>query len=82
MLSFSLPAQMGAQEMNIILSDLQGRHVWTGFRGSDAMQDGQQVFAVKPAQGGLRSGNYFLTVKVKDAAGAVTTVEKIVVTVN
>jgi glucosylceramidase len=82
MLSFAIPASMGAQAIDITLSDLQGRAVWTGFRGGAAIKGERQIFAIKPAQGGLRSGNYFLTVKIKNATGAVTTVENKVAAVN
>jgi hypothetical protein len=64
------------------LTDLQGRAVWTGFRGGTAIKGEQQVFAIKHAQGGLHRGNYLLTLKIRNAAGVVMTVEKKVAVVN
>jgi hypothetical protein len=81
-LSFSLPAQMGAQEMNLTLTDLQGRSVWTGRRAGNALLGSQQAFAIRTERGNLPSGTYFLTAKIKNGAGVVTTVESKVASIN
>jgi glucosylceramidase len=82
MLHLTLPPAAGAQEMNLILSDLQGRTVWTGRRGGSAMLEEQQTFAIHRPQGGLLPGTYLLTVRIKNSRGAVTTVDNIVTAVN
>ena len=74
-LYFTLPAAAGAQEMNITLRDLQGRTVWTGHRGGNAILGGQQTFMLRREQGGLLSGTYLLTVRIKNSAGTISTVE-------
>jgi len=81
-LYFTLSAAAGAREMNITLSDLQGRTVWTGHRGGSAILGGQQAFTIRPMQGGLLPGTYLLTVRIKNRTGAVTTVENRVTAVN
>jgi hypothetical protein len=82
MLYFMLSAAVGAQEMNITLSDLHGCALWTGHRGGSAILGGQQTFALHTAQGGLLPGTYLLTVQIKNRAGTVTTVENKVTAVN
>jgi glucosylceramidase len=82
MLYFTVPASTGAQEMNVTLTDLQGRIVWTGQCSGAAMHSGQQSFSIRPKQGGLRSGTYLLNVRIKNSAGAITTVENSVAAVN
>jgi glucosylceramidase len=82
MLYFTLPAVAGARELSVTLRDLQGRTVWTGHRGSSAMLDEQQTFAIQRPQGGLLSGTYLLTVRTKNSSGAVTTIENKVKVVN
>ena len=74
-LHFTLSAASVAQDMNITLSDLQGRTVWTGHRGGGAIIAGQQSFAIRPAQGSLLPGTYLLTIDIKNRAGTVTTIE-------
>jgi glucosylceramidase len=74
-LHFTLPPAAGAQEMNLTLSDLHGRTVWTGRRGGSAMLEEQQTFAIQRPQGGLLPGTYLLTVRIRNNSGAVTTVE-------
>ena len=81
-LYFSLSAAAGAQEMNITLSDLQGRTLWTGHCAGSALQGAQQAIAIRPAQGNLRSGTYLLAVKIRNGAGVVTTFENRVTAVN
>jgi glucosylceramidase len=81
-LYFSLSAAAGAQEMNITLSDLQGRTVWTGHRGGSAILGEQQTFSIRPTKGGLLPGTYLMTARIKNSAGAVTTVENKVTAVN
>jgi glucosylceramidase len=81
-LCFAVPAAMGAREMTVTLSDLNGRTVWTGHRGAAGIVGESQSFAIQTAKGALRSGNYLLTVKIRNAAGAVTTVENKVAAVN
>jgi glucosylceramidase len=81
-LYFTLSAAAGAQEMDITLSDLKGRTVWTGRRGGSAMLEEQQTIAIQRPQGGLLPGKYLLTVRVKNSAGAVTTVENKVTAVK
>ena len=61
--------------MNITLRDLQGRTVWTGHRGGNAILGGQQTFMLRREQGGLLSGTYLLTVRIKNSAGTISTVE-------
>jgi glucosylceramidase len=81
-LYFTLPAAAGAQELNITLSDMKGRIVWTGRRAGSAILGEHQNFAIQPAQGGLLSGAYLLTVRIKNSTGAVTTIENKVNVVN
>ncbi len=81
-LYFSLSPAMNAMEANLTLNDLQGRTLWTGHRSGSALRGGQQSFAIGTAHGSLPSGTYLLAAKIKNAAGAVVTVEKKVSTVN
>jgi hypothetical protein len=81
-LYFSLPDAVGAQEMNITLSDLQGRIVWTGHRGGSAMGNQTQAIAIRPAHGGLRAGTYLVTIRIKNEAGELSTVENKVAVAN
>jgi len=81
-LSFALSAAKEAREMNVTLSDLQGRTVWTGRQGGNAILGEQQTFAIQPAQGGLLPGTYLLTVRIKNKAGAIKTFENKVTAVN
>ncbi|MGA2507707.1 MAG: glycoside hydrolase family 30 beta sandwich domain-containing protein [Chitinispirillaceae bacterium] len=78
-LSFSLPQETNAREMDIALIDLLGRTVWSGHRAGSEIVAGQQSFAIRP---GLRSGSYILTARVKDAAGNVATASSKVAAVN
>jgi glucosylceramidase len=85
MLYFTIPASIGAQdaqEMNITLTDLRGRAVWSGHCGGAAIHGVRQAFSIRPTQGGLRSGAYLLNVKIKNGADAITTVEEEVTAVN
>ena len=61
-----------AQEMNLSLSDLQGRTVWTGHRRGSAKPGEQLAFAIRREQGGLLSGTYLLTARMKNTAGIIT----------
>ena len=81
-LYFTLPDGMRAQEIHCTLSDLQGRIVWSGHREGNAITGGQQTFAIQPAQGGLLSGTYLLTARIKNRAGDIATFEKKVKVVN
>jgi glucosylceramidase len=80
-LYFTLSKSTEVQELNITLSDLQGRTVWTGHRGG-ANLDKQQVFPIQSKQGGLQSGTYMMSVRIKNGAGAITTLENKVKVVN
>jgi glucosylceramidase len=75
-LYFSSSAFAGAREMKVILTDLEGRVVWTGQRVGNELHAGQQAFAVRPIQGSLRKGTFLLTVKIKNSAGETSSVEK------
>jgi hypothetical protein len=77
MLYFTLSAAANAQELNVTLTDLEGRTIWTGRRGGDALH-GEQVFKVRPIQGGLCNGNYLLTVRIKNRDGEISIVENTV----
>lgn len=81
-LYFTLASAVRAQEINITLSDLQGRTVWTGHRGGAAILGGQQAFAIRSANDNLSSGTYLLTAKIKSDAGVVSMVEKKVAVAN
>jgi glucosylceramidase len=81
-LYFSLSAGVNAREADLTLTDLQGRTVWTGHRTGSALQGNQQAFAVRSERGNLRSGTYLLAARIKNEAGAVTTIEKKVAAVN
>ncbi len=70
------------QEIDITLTDLQGRTVWTGYSAGNSLYNKQQTFTVRSAQGGLRSGTYLLSVKIKDGRGMVKTVEKKISAIN
>jgi hypothetical protein len=74
-LFFTLPAAMDAQEMNLALSDLKGRTVWSGYRCGGAISGEQHAFALRTAQGRLLAGTYLLTMRIKNSAGVVTAVE-------
>jgi glucosylceramidase len=80
-LYFTFPAAANAQEMNVTLTDLEGRTIWTGRQGGTALH-GEQVFKVRPVQGGLRNGNYLLTVRIKNRAGEISIVENNVSVIN
>ena len=81
-LFFSLPAGVNAREANLTLADLHGRIVWTARRAGSALQGSRQTFTIRSESGNLRSGSYLLTARIKNEAGAVTTVEGKVATVN
>ena len=81
-LYFSLSGAVNVREADLTLTDLQGRTVWTGHRAGSALQGDQQAFAIRPAHGNLPSGTYLLAARIKNEAGAVTTVEKKVAAVN
>ncbi len=82
MLYFTVPASLGAQELNLTLTDLQGRVIWAGHIGTAAIHGERQAFAIRFSHGGLHSGTYILKVKTKNKASAVTTVERKVSVVN
>jgi len=73
-LSFTFPSS-SVREMNVTLTDLEGRTVWTGNRGGNELQGDQQVFRLRSIPGGLHAGTYLLTVKVKNRSGEMSTVE-------
>jgi hypothetical protein len=77
-LYFSLAAAVYAREADLILSDLQGRIVWSGHRAGSALQSVQQAFTIRP----VRSGTYLLAVKIKNADGILKTIKKKVAAVN
>jgi glucosylceramidase len=81
-LYFSLSADVNAREAELTLKDLQGRTVWTGHFDGSALQGGQQTFAIQSASGNLPSGTYLLAARIKNSAGAVSMVEKKVLTMN
>jgi glucosylceramidase len=81
-LYFSLPSALKTQQIDLNLTDLQGRTIWTGHRSGNALLSNQQVFAIRPEIGNLCSGSYLLSVKIKNEAGAVSTVEKKVTAAN
>ena len=81
-LYFSLSAAVNAREADLTLTDLQGRTVWTGHRTGSAILGGEQTFTVQPTRSGLLPGTYLLTVRIKDRAGAITTVENKVLAVK
>jgi len=81
-LYFTIATGVFAQELNITLTDLQGRTMWTGNRSGSEMQSAQQVFALKSAHSNLSSGTYILAVKIKNEAGVITTLEKKVAATN
>ena len=60
----------------------EGRTEWTGWREGSAMLEEQQTFTIHRPQGGLLPGKYLLTVRIKNSAGAVTTVENKVTAVK
>ena len=73
-LSFTFPSS-SVREMNVTLTDLEGRTVWTGNRGGNELQGDQQVFRLRSIPGGLHAGTYLLTVRVKNRSGEMSTVE-------
>lgn len=75
-LYFTFSKTSGAQEMNLTLSDLQGRTIWTGHRDGGAALAETQVFEMHQAQSGLQSGTYLLSVRIKNSTGAVTTLDE------
>ena len=81
-LYFTIAAGVFAQELNITLTDLQGRTMWTGNRSGSELQSAQQVFALKSAHSNLSSGTYILAVKIKNEAGVISTLEKKVAATN
>ncbi len=81
-LYFSLSATVNTRQVDFILTDLQGRAVWTGHRAGSALRGGQQAFAVRSGHGDLPSGTYLLVARIRNLAGAVTTFEKKVAAVN
>jgi glucosylceramidase len=74
-LYFTLPAAAGARELRVNLRDLQGRTVWSGYRGGSALLAEQQSFALHRPNAGVLSGTYLLTVRIENSTGVVTTVE-------
>ena len=81
-LYFSLSGAVNIREADLTLTDLQGRTVWTGRRAGSALQGDQQAFTIRPVHGSLHSGTYLLAARIKNGAGAVTTVEKKAAAVN
>ena len=74
-LHFTLPAMADARELQVTVRDLQGRTVWSGRRGGSAPLKEDQSFALQGPKGGILSGVYALTVRIKNGAGMVTTME-------
>lgn len=81
-LHFSSPAIAGAQEINLTLTDLAGRTIWTGLRSGSMLHGEQQDFFIHQGQSGLHTGAYLLVVKVKDMTGALTTLKNKVFAIN
>lgn len=80
-LCFSLSAGADALEADITLKNLQGRTIWTRHCAGGTLQ-GRQAFVIQPEHGNLCSGSYLLVARIKDGAGAVSTVEKKVAAVD
>ncbi len=82
-LHFTLPVTMSpAEEISVVVSDLQGRIVWTGRRKGSAVIGERQSFDIRPSKGSLLPGNYLLTVAVKNRDGTVKVVENVVAVTN
>ena len=81
-LSFKAPASMKAQEIQVTLTDLKGRYVWSGQRDGAEITGEAQSFKVRTAQGTIRPGNYLVTIKIKNADGSVAILDDKVAAVN
>ena len=81
-LYFTISAKVNAQELNITLTDLQGRTMWSGNRSGTELKSSQQAFAIRSVNKNLSSGTYIVSVKIKNEAGVVTMDEKKVVATN
>jgi hypothetical protein len=81
-LSFNLSAAPDAREMLVSLKDLEGRTILSERRSGDALNVNQQVFPLRLARGGLPSGMYLLTVRIKNEAGKFSTLENKLSLVN
>jgi len=81
-LYFTSPAIVGAQEINLTLTDLAGRTVWTGLRSGSVLHGEQQAFPIRQGQSAIQAGAYLLVVKVKTMTGALTTFTNKVFAVN
>ena len=79
-LYFTVSNTAGVREMDIALTDLQGRTIWTGHRAGSELHGDQQSFAIRPAHGNLCSGAYLLIAKIRNETG--TSVEKKIVLTN
>lgn len=68
-----------AKEIDISLTDLQGRTVWTGHRAGNALQASRLSFPIRSAVGTLSSGSYLLSARIKNEAGEVSSIERDVI---
>ena len=81
-LSFNFSAAPDAREILVSLKDLKGRTILSERRGGDALNVNQQVFPLGSTRGGLHSGMYLLTVRIKNEAGKCCTIENKLSVVN
>ena len=81
-LHFTVPLSMDAREMDVSLTDLQGRTLWSGSIGDAALRHERQAIAVRPAGGIITPGTCIMTVKIRNAASAVMTASRKVAVVN
>ncbi|MBN1757585.1 MAG: hypothetical protein JW863_04670 [Chitinispirillaceae bacterium] len=76
MLRFTLSeVASGSREMDVSLSDLNGRILWTGHRGGITAPVGKHVFSLRSERKGLLPGMYLLSVRLKKRDGSVLTME-------
>jgi glucosylceramidase len=69
-LYFTLSDAAGVREMDITLTDMQGRTVWTGHRAGSELHGNEQSFAIRSAHGNLCSGAYLLIARIRNETGA------------
>ena len=81
-LHFTVPLSMDVRKMDVTLTDLQGRTLWSGSIGGAALRHERQAIAIRPAGGILTPGTCIMTVKIRNAASAVVTTAKMVAVVN
>jgi glucosylceramidase len=82
MLTFSLSSAINVREMDVTLTDLQGRAVWSGHRSGSALRGDKQTFVIRSEHGSLPSGTYLIEAKIRNVSGAVMTVENKVTALN